>query len=418
MRTIWYIFLLIYVYSCGTYRTHKPTNFSNYYKRDNQVIEGKYKVFHVNEKTSQVFFSFNTQQLLHVRNAADDQFSYKIELKYSLYTNFEKRILADSAKMYIENISNPYINKELQGYFEINDSTSNMYLLEIHAKDVFRNAEYISYITIDRTKKQDAHYYILKKNNRVVFDDVVYPGDTIEVFYNSKAQTNFMVNHFFRDFPPSLPPFSFVEDLQFKFETEKIFKPLVTDSSIQIVTDKPGIYFLRQDTSLKEGFSIYCFKKEAFPEFSDYAELIGPLRYITSKKEFIDIQAGNQRQMFEKFWLNITGNNHDRSRELIHEYYQRVFMANKLFTSYTEGWKTDRGMIYIVFGIPSAVYKTTQTENWIYGEDNHYFSVSFSFSKVQNPLSENDYILSRSSIYRSIYYKGVDNWRQGRIIIQ
>jgi GWxTD domain-containing protein len=36
-------------------------------------------------------------------------------------------------------------------------------------------------------------------------------------------------------------------------------------------------------------------------------------------------------------------------------YYQRVRQANRLFTNYKEGWKTDRGVIYILFGPPDRM---------------------------------------------------------------
>jgi GWxTD domain-containing protein len=39
-------------------------------------------------------------------------------------------------------------------------------------------------------------------------------------------------------------------------------------------------------------------------------------------------------------------------------YYRRVRQANRLFTNYKEGWKTDRGMFYILFGPPSGVIRT------------------------------------------------------------
>ena len=48
------------------------------------------------------------------------------------------------------------------------------------------------------------------------------------------------------------------------------------------------------------------------------------------------------------------GSNHDKSleraKELIKNYYGRLQHANLFFTSYLEGWKTDRGMIFMIFG--------------------------------------------------------------------
>ncbi|HEX9615291.1 MAG TPA: GWxTD domain-containing protein, partial [Bacteroidota bacterium] len=56
------------------------------------------------------------------------------------------------------------------------------------------------------------------------------------------------------------------------------------------------------------------------------------------------------------------------------EYYHRVEYANKNFGHYMDGWKTDRGMIYIRFGSPDNVERhpfdmnTKPYEIWYYYE--------------------------------------------------
>ena len=91
--------------------------------------------------------------------------------------------------------------------------------------------------------------------------------------------------------------------------------------------------------------------------------------------------------------------------------------SNKLFTSFQEGWKTDRGMIYIVFGAPNKVTKTKNGEIWTYGVSGNSASVVFSFLKIINPFTENDYYLERSESYKEPWYQAVDMWRQGRIYL-
>ena len=31
-----------------------------------------------------------------------------------------------------------------------------------------------------------------------------------------------------------------------------------------------------------------------------------------------------------------------------------------------EGWRTDRGLVHIIFGTPNSIYKNDDTETWIY----------------------------------------------------
>ncbi|MGZ4158392.1 MAG: GWxTD domain-containing protein, partial [Bacteroidia bacterium] len=123
------------------------------------------------------------------------------------------------------------------------------------------------------------------------------------------------------------------------------------------------------------------------------------------------------RGSIEKFWLACTGSQ-DRAKEIIRKYYNRVKDANLFFTSYIEGWKTDRGMIYLIYGAPNVIYRTANAEVWTYGEENNINSLSYSFLKVNNPFSDNDYTLERSSVYKQSWGSAVDIWRQGRTYLQ
>ena len=104
-----------------------------------------------------------------------------------------------------------------------------------------------------------------------------------------------------------------------------------------------------------------------------------------------------------------------------------------MFTSHLEGWKTDRGMISIIFGPPSYIRKTKSAEIWYYGQQsnsnlNAYNSLNdpmriqssglkFTFDKVSNPFSMNDYELDRNYSYKSSWYRAVESWRKGKVYI-
>ena len=143
--------------------------------------------------------------------------------------------------------------------------------------------------------------------------------------------------------------------------------------------------------------------------------MVEPMRYITTKKEFTFLyESEDKKAAVDKFWLDVAGSS-ERARTLIREYFNRVESSNHYFTSYMEGWKTDRGIIYIIYGSPNVIYKGKDYENWIYGEENNVMSVSFTFSKVNNPISNNDYQLNRSSSYKNTWFRAVDSWRSGRV---
>ena len=85
----------------------------------------------------------------------------------------------------------------------------------------------------------------------------------------------------------------------------------------------------------------------------------------------------------DNFWLKTSGST-ERARELIKIYYNRVKYANEYFTSDREGWKTDRGMIYVLFGPPAKLYKSDNEEKWVYIQNN--LEVPFVFALSQQVL--------------------------------
>ena len=75
-------------------------------------------------------------------------------------------------------------------------------------------------------------------------------------------------------------------------------------------------------------------------------------------------------------------------------------------------------MVYLIYGAPNVIYRTSNSEVWTYGEENNINSLNYTFTKVNNPFTENDFILERSSSYKQSWYVAVDIWRQGRVYLQ
>ena len=186
-----------------------------------------------------------------------------------------------------------------------------------------------------------------------------------------------------------------------------------TNTLTYIIKDK-GLYHFHALENNSAGPTLYNFQ-EHFPKVQSPENMIGPMRYISTKKEYALLtESENKKLAVDKHWINVAESN-ERARTLIRAYYTRVENANNYFTSYLEGWKTDRGLIYIIYGTPNVVYKNKDYENWIYGEENNMMSISFVFHKVENPVSNNDFSLSRSPVFKSSWFRAVDSWRNGRV---
>ncbi len=103
---------------------------------------------------------------------------------------------------------------------------------------------------------------------------------------------------------------------------------------------------------------------------------IDALKHIATDQELEDIQAGSfakSAKAFFQFWRTRDPDTTTVYNEVMEEYYRRVDRANERFSSVREqdGYKTDRGRIFILFGPPTRTNRVLGTDStlievWIF----------------------------------------------------
>lgn len=159
-----------------------------------------------------------------------------------------------------------------------------------------------------------------------------------------------------------------------------------------------------------------------FPEISSAREMAEPLIYLMNDREHQQLmELENDRELLravERFWLENL-ESADLAREVMQLYYERVVEANKQFSNHKAGWKTDLGMIYIVFGPPWYEEMFGRELRWIYGYDrNDPFRVFvFDRSRMGNErFPFNNWTLIRRDFYHSVYYHRTQEWLNGFVL--
>ncbi len=167
------------------------------------------------------------------------------------------------------------------------------------------------------------------------------------------------------------------------------------------------------------GFSI---KSPNYPSLSTPEELAKPLYYLMTKKEYeklMDISDPNAlKNAVDRFWLSNI-NNSRVAKYVLSLYYQRVEKANKQFSNYKEGWKTDPGMMYILFGPPWYSRTFSNEMRWSYSYNREDPETNFLFIRPKRKSKYypfNNYILQRSQNYYTINYQQIQLWLTGLII--
>lgn len=216
------------------------------------------------------------------------------------------------------------------------------------------------------------------------------------------------VYHYAEPFPAASPPFA---------EKEKSVDPIMeVDSTFAIRSGQPlkftkeGLYLVQSDTNAARGIA-FRVTSGSYPKMTRIEDLSSSLVFISTREEADRlIEAGGDKARFDKVVLDITRDK-DRAKSLIRNYFRRVELANLYFTSYKEGWKTDRGMMYLIFGVPDEVNRNGQYEVWSYKSLN----AKFTFVKTGSVFDPDYYVLERNKRFSESWYHTVDMWRKSRI---
>jgi GWxTD domain-containing protein len=129
---------------------------------------------------------------------------------------------------------------------------------------------------------------------------------------------------------------------------------------------------------------------------------IDQLRYIAKDDEYSilrEAKTAEEKQVkFNEFWKKRDPNPNTPRNERMEEFYARVEYANKHFSHYLDGWRTDMGMVFIIFGPPNNVERhpfevdTKPYEVWSYYELNYSVlfldETGFGDYRLQTPIWE------------------------------
>jgi GWxTD domain-containing protein len=410
------LLLCVFFTQCQSSRPYKsqPANGSEI--TEPGFTEINLVAYHINDSITSVFSEIKNDNLLYKRPDTTRAFYAELKITYKLTTEMNTRKVEDYGSFYIQDRSE---NEQLEvrslfTQFPIRAAHGYDYELDLEVLDLNRKVKYYNTLSVQKSYPFSSQNFLVTKNDSVVFRNYFMAKDSIVVELTNPYVKSLTIDCFLKDFGPAAPPFSTKTAQEFKLKPDSFFNVSVINKQFAFVMPVKGFYHVGKDSAVKEGLSLFTFDK-AFPGLGSTDEMINCTRYIMSREEFEDCKgATDKKAAIDRFWLGIGGSN-ERARELIRRYYSRVKEANKNYSSYTEGWKTDRGMIFIVFGQPTNIYRSRRDEVWVYGNEANPGSLRFIFNKTKSPYSDNDYMMERSQYYKDSWHRAVDYWREGNI---
>jgi GWxTD domain-containing protein len=414
-------FLIVFIFS-GCFNPGKSlkTSGKRFNTDDAPVIRAKFFIYHVDEKTSEVFFRINTSSLLYMRQNSNENFVASIKLSYKVSDKIISKTISDSSSFLIKDTIFEKKPDFVEGKFSLNCPYQTNREIEVILFDLNRKSSFPFFISLQKeNKNQRQNFFVAKANSpsSPLYNYTCELGNLLNIHFDKDKNLKKMQVRFYkRDFSLPLPPFATQEQKAFDYKADSLFYvDLDENGNTQLKVNSNGFYHLVTDTLSTTGLTVFCYS-DYFPENNVADLMYKPMRYITTKQEFSEIEKSTIRKdAIDSYWLKCSGSK-ERARQVIKVFYNRTYLSNEYFSSYDMGWKTDRGLVYIIFGSPTNIYKDNVSEVWIYGEDNSVRSINFTFTKVINPFTDNDYTLNRSEAYKDSWYRVVEGWRQGRLI--
>lgn len=376
-------------------------------------LHPEYFVYHPTGQPSRLYIKIYLDELMFAPTGPNKAAMAKVRIDYKIFPFTDPSNYIDTATSSIDIRKRKDVNNAVT-YLNIKDGGLKKYYLYIITTDLLRQSRVEDYILVEKDGIGLKQNFLIeqKSSNLPYFKNYFRNDQVFSVRYNNPVDSIY-VKYSSMPTPLPYPPYSSTARDEIVFRIDSLLSFNGKDD-FQFKETKEGLYFIQVDTSSYYGVAMLNAGAD-YPYLKNSENLAYPLEYLTSTIEFNEIiQSQNKKLAVDKFWLSTT-KEVNRARELVRIYYNRVYYANTYFTSFTEGWRTDRGMIYIMFGPPKAVTKTPEKETWIYADKINYKVLQFVFNRVQNKYSDNDFLLERSIDFRQFWTKAVNSWRKGLV---
>tara|TARA_B100000902_G_C27314951_1_gene920697 strand:+ start:2685 stop:3905 length:1221 start_codon:yes stop_codon:yes gene_type:complete len=120
-----------------------------------------------------------------------------------------------------------------------------------------------------------------------------------------------------------------------------------------------------------------------FSNKSNISKALNQMNYILDsdeKKELRNLKNSEKENFFKKVWAKRDPDLTTKENELMEEYYRRVNFSEENFSKgSSQGWRSDMGMIYILFGKPDDIVKSMNPQQSYNFETWYYFQINEEF---------------------------------------
>jgi len=232
---------------------------------------------------------------------------------------------------------------------------------------------------------------------------------------NAKSKVQFYYEVYLKDSVDTKKTFSYTvlnaeksiihnetEERDLKLGTNKIFYTL-SEFPFDLGVYTLSVSLLDENSKVIETVTkgFYSHWKGLPVVITDIDKAISQTVYIATPEELDYMKdaetVSEKTKRFLEFWKKKDPSPNNDENEVFDEYFRRIAYANENFSNYTEGWRSDRGMVFTILGAPNNIdrhpfeYDSKPYEVWEYYDINRSFlfldQTGFGDYRLMTPLT-------------------------------
>jgi GWxTD domain-containing protein len=417
------LFVILVISCTSTKPVFDPKDLSYLYNPTKNPINPRYIITNPSDSQSVIAVKFFASELFFSQANPQGVPSASMLITIKIYNITQGMMLSDTAK-YNLNIVKEEGKPEYVYNIPLRVRNGFEYVAEVKILDRLRSLVMQAFVPFNTQSYTNRYNFRAQGHfqKNIIFNPVLRVDEFVNLVYLSGHVDSLYISFYkpFRLHPD--PPTMLLPEKSIDYGPDTTVALPYCDT-LPIMFPREGIYMCGVKRDVKDGFAFFNFGA-TYPEMNTPEVMIEPLAYLATEDELNDMRSALKPKVaLDEFWIKC-GGNVAKARELIRIYYTRVLYSNYYFTSYKEGWRTERGMIYIIYGPPDKVYKNPEGESWGYrkpviksswGTRYHVKEeyLYFNFKKKESIFSDNDYYISRSETLISFWEQAIAAWKKG-----
>jgi hypothetical protein len=276
MQKSFYLLLLIFT-CCSISNNVVVNNYAFLYNKNTNFHHPEFTVYHYSPDSSRLYFKVNNLELLYDAGKGNPNSHFR--LSYEILTSLDENRIIDSAYFPpSEEIKDQSVIFKTYNFPLA--KIKGVMVLKLH--DLNRNSSSTYYLNLDKENENSAQNYLITHAGNNFVTAYIATSEPVSITYNNYEINELSCKYYYRKFEIAEPPFAMDVNYKFNYVADSIFK---TNVSSPLSLQKEGIYFFSPQNESREGLTIYKFPA-GFPDITNPLQLIEPLRYLTTRKEY------------------------------------------------------------------------------------------------------------------------------------